>query len=595
MGDYLVMTWPPGKPGQAAEALRADFEADGTWRAAYREYGIAVYVRGRTAPAVHVLPARGGVLIGDLFDRAATEAGDVADYALTSMIDAPPLDIAQALIHRAWGRYVAVLRDRDGPPFILRDPTGAVECLTWTREAVTIVASDVPTSGLAAPIGLAVDWTGLNGLVARHGLGSQICPLAGVTVVAPGHVRGGRAGEDHRLWSPGDFVRRPKPDVQPADLARVVDATVAALARDRRAILVEISGGLDSAIVATSLARCGASVTQAINHYWPQPEGDERMWARGIAERCGYPLAEGARDLLRLDGEVLMRHAHGPRPGFNAQDPALDQDLADRALDLGADALFSGQGGDGVFYQMAPPGLAADIVLGQPTPNGRANALAVLARRSRSTVWAVCAGALTPRHRLAVEPQPPAYLPPGRSRPGPHPWIADVRGVSPAKRVQVRGLANAQAAFGESLRGRAARLSYPLMSQPVTELCLSIPAPLLAIGEVDRPFARTAFADRLPAASLTRRSKGAVTKYFSQSLAASAPALREFLLDGRLVREGLILRDRLEEMLDPEAMIWRDNVGEICLAAYLEAWVQVWEGKLAGRARPDPRLAQGRA
>lgn len=590
MGDYLVMTWPPGTPSTTADVLRAALEADRIWRVAHAEYGLVVYVRGRRAPNVQPLPGRGGVVVGDLFDRDATQEGRVADLVLGVADDRDPLEIAGDIVRRGWGRYVAVLRDRFDPPWVLRDPTGALECLTWRRDQVTIVSSDVPATGALSPEGLAIDWHALSDLMARHGLGSQICPLHGVKVVAPGAVRGGHQDEVHRLWRPADFARQQRRGTLPAELAAVVDATVAALARDRQSILVEISGGLDSAIVAASLAKCGAPVAHGVNYYWPQPEGDERVWARGIAERCGFPLTEVPRDLLRLDADVLMRHAHGPRPGFNAQDPDLDDDLASRALTLGADALFSGQGGDGVFYQMVPPALAIDILAGRSPPQGRLKALTTLARRARTTVWQLGKGALSRASAMGGESSPPLYLPPGRSRPAAHDWVVDRGGVSRAKQVQILGLANAQTAFGDSLRGRAAMLSYPLMSQPVMELCLSIPAPQLAIGEVDRPFARAAFADRLPPASLSRRSKGAVTKYFARSLAESAPALLDFLMQGRLVAEGLILAAPLATMLDVDEMIWRDHVGEVFLAAYLEAWVRVWEAKLAGRPAPDPRV-----
>jgi asparagine synthase (glutamine-hydrolysing) len=594
MGDYLIMTWPPGMPSLAAEAIRAAIEGDvaAGWRLAHAEFCVAVYVRGARPPRVRILADRAGVVIGDVFDLSATREGRVADFTLGNLRGLEPAEGARRLCDQAWGRYVAVLRDGHDPPSVLRDPTGALECLTWTREAVTIFASEVPVTGAAAPEALAIDWAAVRGLIARHGLGSQICPLAGVEVVGPGELRDGRTGACERLWSPARFARRPR-RADPAELATTVDAVVAALARDRRAILTEISGGLDSAIVAVCLARCDAPVVGAVNYYWPQPEGDERTWARQIADRCGFRLTEVPRDLLRLDADVLMRHAHGPRPGFNAQDPDLDVDLATQARSLGADALFSGQGGDGVFYQMVPAALATDIMLGHAVDGGRIAAMSTLARRGRVTIFGLCAAALSRRGRVMPDVPPPSYLGGQGPRPGPHVWIGDARGVSPAKRIQIRGLANAQTAFGDSLRGRAATLSYPLMSQPVMELCFSISAPLLAIGEVDRPFARAAFADRLPPASLTRRSKGAVTKYFAKSLAASLPALGDFLLDGRLVAQGLVLRDELEALMDPEAMIWRDTVGEIFLAGYLEAWVRVWEDKLAGRAAPDPRLVWG--
>jgi|UniRef100_B0T5V6 asparagine synthase (glutamine-hydrolysing) len=580
MGDYLALYWPRGMPGVAADAMRAAIEAEGAWTLAFEAYQLVVYVKGPRAPKVRALPDQGGVVIGELFDTAATREGRVQDFPIALIKDVAAQDAARILATHAWGRYVAVLKAGDRPPWIFRDPSGAVECLAWVRDEVTIISSDVAAQRAWSPDRLAIDWSGLGRVLARGNLWGEICPLAGVTAIAPGTARCDLGDAALSLWRPGDHARRSRHDVSPRDLARVVDASVAALARDRSAILVEISGGLDSAIVATSLARCGAPVVAGINHYWPEPEGDERRWAQDIADRCGFRLIAGQRQRLLLDEAKLLRHAQGPRPGLNAQDPDLDHDLAEQAKALGADALFSGQGGDGVFYQMANAALAADILMGKPAPMGRAASLAAVARRARATVWSLCGQAMFPSRAFAAGMPPPSFLSAGLAPPPVHPWIADQRGVSPAKRIQIRGLTNIQCAFGDSLRGRAADLLYPLMAQPVMELCLSIPAPLLAVGALDRPFARAAFADRLPPRSLVRRSKGDVTVFFSKSLAASLPALRPFLLDGRLAEQGLIDRAKLEPLLHPEPMIWRDSVGEVMLAAYLEAWVRAWEAKL---------------
>ena len=77
---------------------------------------------------------------------------------------------------------------------------------------------------------------------------------------------------------------------------------------------------------------------------------------------------------------------------------------------------------------------------------------------------------------------------------------------------------------------------------------------------------------------MKRIATGSVAK----SVAASLPALRPYLLEGRLAAAGLIAPARLEPLLHAEPMIWRDSVGEILLAAYLEAWVRTWEAAIGG-------------
>lgn len=581
MGEYLALVWPRGAPSQAAETKRAAIQAEGGWRLAHRAQQIAVFIRGARPLLVRAVPDQGGAVIGELFDTAATREGRTRDFSLRRMANLPPPQTARLLTRDAWGRYVAILKAGDAPPTLVRDPTGALDCLTWIRDEVMFVASTPPAQGPCAPVGLAVDWVKLGDLLARGNLWSEICPLKGVEALGAGVMRTGwRAGEATRLWRPADHARGSRTWIDPKGLADLVDACVAALAKDRAPILLEISGGLDSAIVASSLARCRAPVIAAFNAYWPQREGDERVWAQRIADHFGFTLITSRRDLMAVDAAMLDQTAGSARPGLNAQDPDLDRDLADHLRRVGAQALFTGQGGDGVFYQMGHPALAADILCGRPAPAGRAASLAMLSRRTRATVWSLMARAAQPLARTSPGVPPPSFLADSVAIPAPHPWVADHRGVSPAKRIQIRGLTNIQTAYGDSLRGRAADLIHPLMAQPLVEACLGVPAPILALGQLDRPYARAAFADRLPPVSLLRRSKGDVSVFFSKSLAASLPTLRPFLLEGRLASQGLIDVDRLEPLLYCEPMIWRDCVGEVMLTATLEAWVRAWERKI---------------
>jgi asparagine synthase (glutamine-hydrolysing) len=171
-----------------------------------------------------------------------------------------------------------------------------------------------------------------------------------------------------------------------------------------------------------------------------------------------------------------------------------------------------------------------------------------------------------------------------------HPWLQAIGDLPPTKRVQIGGLVLSQRQFHETLRGERVRLAHPLLSQPVVEFSLSTPSPLLSSGEGERTLARRAFADRLPASIVHRRSKGDISVFFGKSLAASADFLRAFLLNGRLVQEGLLDHDALEPMLYPDALIWQDNFGQILAAATLEAWVRHWEARIVSGFSRAPEL-----
>ncbi len=567
--SYLLMTWPPGEPALKAGALQARIEAQGGWTLALERFCLRVYVRGRAAPAVTLLP-RGGVLIGSLFDRAATEAGTVAAYDLRHLNDEDGVSVARRAVGEAWGRYVLVLPVRERRPVVARDPLGALDALIWRRGDTWFVADDL-TCGSLAPEDLAIDEARLLDLIAEPDLASADIPLTGLAAVRPGTVID-EAAKVHVLWTPAAFARTPRLDAGTAAdrIPIITQACVAALSAQHGEILCEISGGLDSAIVAACLKAAGRRPARGINFHWAQAEADERPYARAVAKAVRARL-----EIVACRTAPIAADAFDPvaaaRPSFNAVDPVYDAALADRLARGGEGALFTGQGGDAVFYQMPAAQLALDLLARGPRRRG----LAALSRRTDRSVWSLLAAAVRPPAR--------AVFPYGRRRSGQapprHPWLTGLSGVGLAKRIQIEALVANQAVFGASRRGAVAEVIHPLLSQPLVELCLSTPAAILGGGEQDRAFVRSAFRGQIPQMVAERQSKGDLSVFFARGVAESLEILRPRLLEGRLAVRGLIDVEALADAMTPEAMIWRDGSAEFLCLAVLEAWVRAWESR----------------
>ncbi len=86
----------------------------------------------------------------------------------------------------------------------------------------------------------------------------------------------------------------------------------------------------------------------------------------------------------------------------------------------------------------------------------------------------------------------------------------------------------------------------PLLSQPLVELCLRIPTYLLIKSGRDRALARLAFERDLPTEIVRRRAKGRADQHVRNILDANLDFVRELLLDGFLVRRGLLDRAALD-------------------------------------------------
>lgn len=590
MRDYLVIEVDAGADPAVWRAAEALVLETGAWTKVAERRRFSIFLEAARPPPYRHLPNIAGGLIGDVFDADAARQGLGRDFELLG-VGGDPREIADRLVDRAFGRYVAILGDDQGSARVLRDPLGVMEAIGWRRGGLRFIASRLPDLPALWPESLAIDWDGLAAILRQKNLASLICPLVGVTSYPPG-VLAGPDGAGPRLWSPSRFARRPRPKADPGELRHLIDGVVAAWALGRQSAFCEISGGLDSAIVATSLKQVGAPLVYGVNHSFPRDESDERLYARAVADQIGVPLEVVDRQILTVTPEKLAGAAGGPRPNYVGGDPDHDADLAQRLSAPGVEAMFTGRGGDGMLYQMAHPALVRDVLRGS-SMGGRRRGLSLLARRNATTVWDLLRRGLSTKD-LSAGLGVQAFLSDATAANAParHPWLEEARVLDPAKQLQVLALVNGLSSFGESRRHRAGDVIDPLMSQPVVEFCLSVAAGRLAVGDNDRPFARAAFAGRLPPLVLNRRGKGDLTTYFAQSLRDSLPALRPYLLDGRLAAAGLLDGARLDAALSPERLVWTNISSEVFVMLALEAWARCWSDRLAALSGAGARQAR---
>lgn len=592
MADYLVI-W--GDLGQAsAQAVLGRLEAEcvgrGLWRWALRTPEFAVLAPVARPPMLHSLADGGGLIIGELWATGRDEAPDL-DRLLSGPTGVSPVARARALCAGAWGRYVAILTESEGPA-IFRDPSGGLEALTWRCGDLTVIASRLAPEILDA-VGppLALDWSRIAGLLVSPSSLSGPLALRGVNAIEAGELvaRGGEMRTP--IWRPAMFVAGP---AEPAPLAqgrlvRHVDRAVSCMTRDCGPVLAEVSGGLDSAIVASALARLDkVEVVQWLNYYGTGAESDERAFARAVGDLYGLEITCIAKPSRPIDAPGLALNAGGARPSLMGLDYLRDQDVAQRCVQLGAKAIVTGQGGDAVFLQRLTPLALTDQMRRDGRLALRAGAVRALAEWTGTSAWSVLGQALggDAKARPALAPSGAVFL----SREAravevpPHPWLCHLEAVPPGKRQQIERLVQSQLVTGDCQRARDADLLHPLLSQPLVEYSLGLPTDVLTQLRRDRALARQAFSRRLPDAVVERRSKGDMTGHYGRWVAASLPFLRPFLMEGRLAAQGIVDREKLETLLTAEQLAWGADYVSILFAAVFEAWVQEWEATIRRRA-----------
>ncbi|MBP7703740.1 MAG: asparagine synthase [Caulobacter sp.] len=531
------------------------------------------------------------MLIGEVFAGPGQSLDAARPVTWTGL---GPDQVFRRLTDEVWGRYVAIVR-RGESWSAYRDPSGALECFGWRRDRLTVFASDItPWLTASLPADAALDNDRLALMIAAPIAHYGDSAITGVTALAPGQSV--VDGSPRMVWNPGRVSRaRTRPDGAVERLLfDTVSTSVAALAGLPGVLGAEISGGLDSSIVAAAMPEPTRSgVATWLNFYIDEPLGDERRYAGAVAETLGLVLTIAEKPEGVFDPRRQRAFGLTFRPPTSGVDQPYDHLIAHHAANAGLDRLISGQGGDTVFLHAAAPGIARDLVLDRGLSGAFSPALIDLARWMRRSVWSVGREAFKRRwgdDRLGVRPMAFAAdavraLSPETSL---HPWLDDLQDVSPAKRFQIHSLGISQRLNTASERARHVDCLHPLLAQPVMEFSLRTSAIALTRGGRDRALARAAFSPSLPAAIVQRRSKGDGTAFFSRMVEGSLPALRPLLLEGELARRGLIDRGKLEAMLSPEHLVCEAGYPEFLDAAAIELWIRGWEDWRARRRRGAP-------
>lgn len=534
------------------------------------------------------------VILGDLFDADGLRVTDDRLDALLRGTGKLPFARAAALTQATWGRYLALF----GEPatgrltHVLRDPMGGILIYAAEADGVVLLSPSWPAWLCeAAALRLSVDDAVVAALLADPVVPLFRSALAGASLLDPGclHALDARTAPV-AVWSPQAVAaqaRRGSLRAAEAGLRDVVDRACRGLASHGSRIGLQLSGGLDSAIVLSGLAvEAPTANIAAINLNAHHREDDERNYARAAAERLGIALVERQLSAAGMDLSQLAPAAALSAPRLYGLDVQQEAILADFARDAEVAAIWTGQGGDAVFFQMPYPELAIDYRRAMGARAYLSGFPWTVARRAHCSIWRIWGMML--RDQFGRRPSPATAVAYGagfltrnaRAMIGDtalrHPWLNDAASLPPGKQRQLEAIVNALVYLSPSARGRTMAVVHPLLSQPVVEYCLGLPVFALSGDARDRALARDAFRDRLPAAILARVGKGESSRYSNRALVANLGFLRDHLLEGELVRRDLLDRAQLAAMLDEDHLMTAPHARVLIFYAGVEAWLRRW-------------------
>ena len=438
---------------------------------------------------------------------------------------------------------------------VYRDPSGAMPVYHIAAGSALLLSTDVRLLFEVLRRRPAVNWSSVaRGLLWRNLRGNQTA-LERVSELLPGSiltVQDGQASKVSVGWRPETFARAQTTlDVAGLsdELRSETQRCVSTCAGEYGRILLELSGGLDSSIVAACL-RDHPSVA-SVTTWADGPGADERRWAREAAGAFGMPLSEVQGAAARIvPGHSAAAGAPWPCSRIFLQE--IDRLHGQVAHSLGADALFSGGGGDNVFCHLQSAVPVTDQLLASWSPRSVVRTAAAVAKANGSTLpaalWRGLRRAIRPDLRFGWKRETGMLMMAvsGLSRPL-HPWLDEVGPLQPGKQAQLRSLIVAQNHREGLARALITPVVFPLLSQPLVELCLSIPSYRWVHDGRDRAVARQAFAPDLPRSLIRRRTKGGFDSFADEIYRLHFDEIRSRLAEGRLVREGIVNREQVQQ------------------------------------------------
>ncbi len=587
-------------------------KSHGIWRVALDGPGfLAAYARDDLSHNAAIsLQGSHGVIFGTLFsslsdDTAAGPIRAVSQDQSERIVESK----GHSLISDYWGHYVAAIYQPNASrALVLRSPVSSLSCLHLRLGTLQVFFSHVEDCIALELTALSINWDAIAAQVVG---GDYLTTETGVEEIHA--IDCGACVEctpdgctTHGYWDPRSLLtdrRLDDFDMAARAIRNTTHHCVSAVSSTHDHVLVKLSGGLDSSIVLSTLSEAPHKPTLSGVNYYSRGCGDERRFARSMAATVGCRLIEQPRN-GQLDLRRMQDCNWTVQPVLNFSAADTEGRTISLARELGASTIINGELGDNVFGSNVAEGALLECfnqdLLGRRFLSAAID-YATLTRRSMwRTLVLACrewsslssrpdfSAAHELRRRHGTEMATAMFLASAEAAEQNrdagdrfvHPWLKGSRKLAPGSHSILLGLIVVTSSSYHSpfaCHGDPPQLS-PLLSQPLVELALRIPADLHFKHGQNRAVARAAFADRLPAEVLHRGTgKGGPTLWTRDVIERNAAYVREYLLDGILVQRRLLDRNKVAAMLSPQIAKSTAIVGDVIAKLYIESWLRKWQ------------------
>lgn len=582
MYRYVALAWNPRNPGDAervrelAKRLETTLPDPGI---ALSCNGLIVYVSSDSAGSFEAYRGTGHnvLVLGKLFHQEMAEDSVPARVVLDGNATRAIYEShGRILLERYWGGYVAfVHKESLGTTFVIRDPTAEIPCCVTRIGEISVIFSCMEDCLALGPPKFSINWQYLAAYLVRPYLPGHQTGFKEVSLVAPGECLQLRDGIERNRQYYWDIVKisAENPiesiDEAVASARRTIRGSVAALAAGHPHVIHQLSGGLDSSTILAALMRAPSQPqVTCIHHFDTSAGSDERSFARLAVQ--GAMASSGRRCELieypRIPAAVRFDQTDNfPRTAVPSNYVAylLERHFVPHPAPDGSAVQFAGHAGDAVYGRVGLEAAATDYVWRHGLGRNLLR-IAFEAAQDGGTVYGVLGRAirdgLLKRTRSLVNFKTGAMLNrkileaarADRENVVPT-WLqaaADPSLVSPEKLYHIELMALPWTLLLDPFE-RLGKWEWrtPLTAQCVVELFARIPLYVLMADGEERTIARRAFAADLPPQLLARRTKSYSNTFMSTIARQHEAFFRELYCNGMLVKEGLLERPIVEDIL----------------------------------------------
>lgn len=576
--------------------------SDQRWREILRSGSMIIWELPDTLGTMcsYNLEYESGVIAGHLFTKTPNQI--LRNSLINNNQKHTPIDTydivsskGNVLIDDFWGSYIAFIQDKSINSWhVIRSPMGTLSCFRFKIDKATVLTSCPEILADICGSQLQPNWSAAALALKYVYLLNERTAIDGVLSLQSGQRLTLQYDTEKisRIWKPENIAQNSS-DSNLQDTMELLRQTVLDCCQTWLSAqpngLITLSGGFDSSLIAGCISAANIpSNIACITYYHDSPLIDEREFARLTAQKNRLPLIEHelTSEDVNLDFYNQLRKIPWPvRPVYEAERGRVESDIA-KAYGLGAS--FTGSGGDGVFFAMEENLAAQDYARSNNISSQFFKFALLSARLSNTTFWHTLASMIRIRYNSSnschdkLPKNDWEYWGINRDIINSNlfkidiaPWshLTDLH-ILPGKRSQLDTLATPN--YYPVLRtSDFLETICPFLSQPIVEVCLSIPSYILQFNGRERGLARIVFSDLICPEVNERRFKSHFSDYSHSMIINNKEFYKDFLLSGVLIKNNILNRNEIDHGLSTDNLTF-EKYSRIMQFADVEAWARAW-------------------